>query len=485
MADTAASSSSPQVSHTFTFRVALPARPEAGQHVRAVLEAEGAAVGADHLVEESADQVVRDITLRARDDEHAERLGAAVMGIGGVELLSTSDRVLDLHMGGKISIATKVPVHTAEDLALVYTPGVARVCLAIHHDADLARSLTIKHNSVAVISDGSAVLGLGDIGPAAALPVMEGKAMLLKDFAGVDAYPICLDERDPDRLVDIIAALAPGFGGINLEDISAPRCFEVEGKLRQRLDIPVFHDDQHGTAVVVLAALYNAVQLVGKHVGPELRVVVQGIGAAGIAVSNLLMAAGVVDLVGVDQNGIVTPRRREARDPIFRRFGKQTNPRGLEGGKEEALAGADVFIGLSAGDTITLSHLELMAPDAIVFAMANPVPEIDPALARQRAAVVATGRSDFPNQINNVLCFPGLFRGLLDCGAREVNDTMKLAAARAIAAIVTAEELSADYIIPSPFNRAVVPAVAAAVAEAAAETGAARSGAPAVPPDAG
>jgi malate dehydrogenase (oxaloacetate-decarboxylating) len=385
-----------------------------------------------------------------------------------------TERVMDVHAGGKISIQTKVPVENRDDLSLVYTPGVARVCMAIHEDPALARELTIKRNSVAVVSDGSAVLGLGDIGPAAAMPVMEGKAMLFKDFAGVDAYPICLDERDPDKLVDLIAALSVGFGGINLEDISAPRCFEIEGKLRQRLDIPVFHDDQHGTAVVVLAALYNAVKLVGKEVGPDLRVVVQGIGAAGIAVTNLLMAAGVEDVVGVDMHGIVTPRRKESRDPIFRRLGKQTNPRGLEGAKENGLRGADVFVGVSAGNTLSPEQLDLMAPDAIVFAMANPTPEIDPVIARQRAAIVATGRSDEPNQINNVLCFPGLFRGLLDCGAREVNHRMKVAAARAVADIIRPEELSADYVIPSPFDRAVVPAVARAVIEAAEATGAAR-----------
>ena len=384
-----------------------------------------------------------------------------------------TERVFAVHQGGKISISTKVSVTTREDLALVYTPGVAQVCMAIHHDPALARELTIKRNSVAVVTDGSAVLGLGDIGPAAALPVMEGKAMLFKDFAGVDAYPICLDERDPDKLVDLIAALATGFGGINLEDISAPRCFEIEGKLRQRLDIPVFHDDQHGTAVVVLAALINAATLVGKEL-PGLRVVVQGIGAAGVAVTNLLMAAGISDVVGVDMHGIVTPRRKEARDPIFRRLGKQTNPRGLEGPKEHALAGADVFVGVSAGNTLSLEQLELMAPDRIVFAMANPTPEIDPAVARGHAAVMATGRSDFPNQINNVLCFPGLFRGLLDCGATEINNEMKLAAARGIASIVSPEELAVDYVIPSPFNRDVVPAVARAVVEAAAATGAAR-----------
>ncbi|HWB72478.1 MAG TPA: NADP-dependent malic enzyme, partial [Egibacteraceae bacterium] len=404
--------------------------------------------------------------MRARDPGHAEQLLALLGSLEGVEVLGVSDPVLDLHAGGKISIATKVRVLTAVDLALVYTPGVARACLAIHERPEQLYELTIKRNSVAVVSDGSAVLGLGDIGPAAAMPVMEGKAMLFKDFAGVDAYPICLDERDPDRLVDIIESFSVGFGGINLEDISAPRCFEVEGKLRQRLDIPVFHDDQHGTAVVVLAALYNAVKLVGKAVGPDLRVVVQGIGAAGIAVTNLLLAAGVVDVVGVDRTGIVTPRRKGARDPIFRRVGKQTNPRGLEGSKEVALAGADVFIGLSAANALSIRQLDLMADDAIVFAMANPTPEIDPAVARRRAAVVATGRSDEPNQINNVLCFPGLFRGLLDARAGAVDDAVKLAAAAAIAEIVGPEELGADYIIPSPFNRAVVPAVAQAVVDA-------------------
>jgi malate dehydrogenase (oxaloacetate-decarboxylating) len=378
------------------------------------------------------------------------------------------ERVFAVHEGGKIAIRPRSQVRDCADLALVYTPGVAHVSAAIAADPALARTFTIKGNSVAVVTDGSAVLGLGDIGPAAAMPVMEGKAMLFKDFADVDAYPLCIDERDPDRFVDIVAALATGFGGINLEDISAPRCFEIEGKLRQRLDIPVFHDDQHGTAVVVLAALLGAVQVVGKRIGPELRVVVQGIGAAGIAVSNLLMAAGVVDLVGVDRHGIVTQRRRDARDPVLRRLGKRSNPRKLDGPKDVALAGADVFIGVSAGNTLAPEQLDLMADDAIVFAMANPVPEIDPALARRRAAVVATGRSDEPNQINNVLCFPGFFRGLLDARARGVDDEMKLAAAAGIAEIIPRSELRPDYVIPSPFDRDVVPAVASAVARAAA-----------------
>ena len=463
----------PAPDHTQTLRVAMPHGSGALEAVRAALHDAGARLVAIDVVDIDHAHVIRDITVHATASADTAIVGA-LGRLDGVEVRGLSDRVFELHRGGKLEIRTKVPVNSREDLAIVYTPGVARVCSAIAQDPSLARTFTIKGNSVAVITDGSAVLGLGDIGPAAALPVMEGKAMLLRDFAGVDAYPICLDERDPDRLVEIIVALSVGFGGINLEDISAPRCFEVEGKLRQRLDIPVFHDDQHGTAVVVLAALINAVKLVGKTLGPELRVVVQGIGAAGIAVSNLLMAAGVRDLVGVDVQGIVTPRRKEARDPIYRRFGKQTNPRHLEGSKEVALTGADVFIGLSAGNTLSVEQLDLMADDAIVFAMANPMPEIDPAVARARAAVVATGRSDEPNQINNVLCFPGMFRGLLDVGAREVNDRMKVAAAEAIASIIPDDGLTADAIIPSPLNREVVPAVADAVRRAARATGAAR-----------
>ena len=454
----------PQVSHTHVFAVRGDAAAVEALHAALV------AAGAD------VRSVVPDahgwqLTVRAVDAAHAATLAACARDADGVELVDDTDVVMARHDGGKLRITATSALHDRTDLAYVYTPGVARVCETIAADPATAYDYTIKRNAVAVVSDGSAVLGLGDIGPLAAMPVMEGKAILFKDLADVDAYPICLDERDPDRLVDMIAALSTGFGGINLEDISAPRCFEVEGKLRQRLDIPVFHDDQHGTAVVVLAALHNAVRLVGKSVGPDLKVVVQGIGAAGIAVANLLMAAGVEDVVGVDVGGIVTARRKEARDPIFRRLGKQTNPRGLEGPKEVALAGADVFVGVSAGGTLTADQLRLMAPDAIVFAMANPVPEIDPDLARGIAAVVATGRSDHPNQINNVLCFPGLFRGLLDVRATAVTDEVKLAAARAIADIVAPDELDPDHIIPSPLDRRVVPAVAAAVARAAAAAG--------------
>ena len=413
------------------------------------------------------------VTFRAGSVEHAAAIVAAIRELPGITVVDHVDVVLARHDGGKLRISSTSAVNDLTDLALVYTPGVARPCMDIFEEPAKAYDLTIKRNAVAVVSDGSAVLGLGDIGPLAAMPVMEGKAILMRDFAGVDAYPICLDERDPDRLVDMIVAMSTGFAGINLEDISAPRCFEVEGKLRQRLDIPVFHDDQHGTAVVVLAALINAVEVVGKTLGPDLRVVVQGIGAAGIAVANLLMAAGVSDVVGVDRDGIVTARRKDARDPIFRRFGKQTNPRDLRGGKAVALDGADVFIGLSAGNTLSVADVATMADDAIVFAMANPTPEIDPAVARQHAAVVATGRSDFPNQINNVLCFPGLFRGLLDVRASAVTDEVKLAAAHAIAGIVDPTERGPDMIIPSPLDRRVVPVVAAAVAEAATRSGAA------------
>ncbi|MEE8602674.1 NAD(P)-dependent malic enzyme [Euzebya tangerina] len=473
-ADASASVASPvSISHTHVVQLGGAARVEA---VNAIIRAAGGLpVDAPVVRTPTSPEAVLRAGFRASSKAHAASVVAALRAVDGMVVLDHTDVVLDRHAGGKLAVTATSQVADLEDLAFVYTPGVARPCLDIADDPAAAYDLTIKGNAVAVVSDGSAVLGLGDIGPLAALPVMEGKAILLRDLAGVDAYPICLDERDPDRLVDMIAALATGFGGINLEDISAPRCFEVEGKLRRRLDIPVFHDDQHGTAVVVLAALRNALRVVGKSIGPELRVVVQGIGAAGIAVANLLMAAGVTDVVGVDRAGIVTARRKDARDPIFRRLGKQTNPRDLQGDKTVALAGADVFIGLSGPNTITLDDLRLMADDPIVFAMANPTPEIDPRIAGEIAAVVATGRSDFPNQINNVLCFPGLFRGLLDVRASAVDDRVTLAAAEAIADIVTDAERSPTHIIPSPLDRRVVPAVAAAVAETAAGAGLARS----------
>ena len=385
------------------------------------------------------------------------------------------DRLSEVHAGGKIAVTTKVAVRTREDLSLVYTPGVAQVCMAIHHDPALVHELTIKRNSVAVVTDGTAVLGLGDIGPAAALPVMEGKAMLFKDFGGVDAYPICLDEKDADKLVDIIVALAPGFGGINLEDISAPRCFEIEGKLRRRLDIPVFHDDQHGTAVVTLAALLNAVRVVGKPI-EELKVVISGAGAAGVAITRILQSGGVRDIVVTDSVGIVSTARKGLTAPK-QWLAKHTNPRNLDGPIAKAMFGADVFIGVSQPGAITGDEVRSMAPDAIVFAMANPVPEVGPEEVEGLVAVYATGRSDLPNQINNVLCFPGIFRGALDVQATEINEEMKLAAARAIADAVSDEQLGPDFVVPSVFHPGLGATVAARVAEAAVASGVARASA--------
>jgi malate dehydrogenase (oxaloacetate-decarboxylating) len=457
-----------------TLRVALENAPGMLARVAEAVEACGADLAGTARVDGQRHVVFRDLQVDVRDDGHAEEVAAAVHAVDGVELLAVSDDVIAAHEGGKFEIRNKVEVNDAADLALVYTPGVAKICRMIAEDPTAAYRLTIRSNSVAVITDGSAVLGLGDIGPLASLPVMEGKAMLLKSFGDVDAYPILVDEQDPDTFVDTVARIVGGFGGINLEDISAPRCFEIEGKLRQRLDIPVFHDDQHGTAVVVLAALMNAARVVERDL-TSLKVVVQGIGAAGVAIIGLLQAAGISDIVPVDRDGILEPRRGTGLDPIRRRVAKQTNPRGLTGEKDVALAGADVFIGVSGPNTLPLELLQTMSEDRIVFALANPVPEIHPDVARDHVRVMATGRSDFPNQINNVLCFPGLFRGLLDAAATRVTDEMKIAAAEAIAAIV-GDELAADYVIPSPFDRSVAPAVAEAVASKARELGHVRPG---------
>jgi malate dehydrogenase (oxaloacetate-decarboxylating) len=367
---------------------------------------------------------------------------------------------------------SRLPLKTRDDLSMAYTPGVARVSMAIARDPDAIWNLTIKRNMVAVVSDGSAVLGLGDIGPGGALPVMEGKAILFKEFAGVDAFPLCLDTKDVEEIILIVAAVAPVFGGINLEDISAPRCFEIERRLREMLDIPVFHDDQHGTAIVTLAALLNALKVVDKRL-EAIKVVVSGVGAAGVAVTNILLAAGVRDIVGCDRVGTVY-RDRPALSDVKGEYAAVTNPRDVRGSADEALAGADVFIGVSQPGAISVAGVERMAERAIVFAMANPTPEVPPEAIEAMVEVVATGRSDYPNQINNVLAFPGVFRGALDVRAREINEEMKVAAAHAIAATIPDTELSADYIVPSVFNRAVVPAVAAAVAQAADETGVAR-----------
>jgi malate dehydrogenase (oxaloacetate-decarboxylating) len=463
----------PPLSQRITFRVALEKVPGMLGRVSDAIDACGAEVVATDRTNTQRHVVFRDLTIEVRDEDHADEVAATLVDLDGVELLAIIDDVLAAHEGGKIRIETTREVSGPEDLALVYTPGVAKVCRLIAEDPTAAYRLTIRANSVAVITDGSAVLGLGDIGPLASLPVMEGKAMLFRSFGGVDAYPILVDEQDPDRFVDIVARIAAGFGGINLEDIAAPRCFEIEGKLRQRLDIPVVHDDQHGTAIVVLAALINAARVVDRDLA-GLRVVVQGIGAAGVAIINLLRAAGIEDIVPVDVDGIVEPRRGGT-DPIRRRVAKQANPRQLSGGKEVALAGADVFIGVSGPDSLPLELVRSMSPDRIVFAMANPTPEIHPDLARDHVRVMATGRSDFPNQINNVLAFPGLFRGLLDAAATAVTDEMTVAAAHGIASIV-GDDLAADYIIPSPFDRSVVPVVAEAVAATARAQGHVRPG---------
>ncbi|MHA6530012.1 NAD(P)-dependent malic enzyme [Paenibacillus sp. BAC0078] len=382
------------------------------------------------------------------------------------------DEVMGLHLGGKLSTGLKKPIQSMEDLSKVYTPGVARVCQAIAGNEDLAYEYTIKKNMVAVVSDGTAVLGLGDIGPKAAMPVMEGKAVLFKQFAGVDAFPICLDSKDTEEIITIIKALAPTFGGINLEDISSPRCFEIEARLKKELDIPVFHDDQHGTAIVVLAGILNALKVCKKDIKTA-KIVVNGIGAAGIAVSKMLLHAGAVNLIGVDRQGAIS-RTVEYDKTHWSEFAQITNPNLETGSLSEVIKGADVFIGVSAPGILKLSDVQSMAADPIVFAMANPTPEIDPEIAAPYVKVMATGRSDYPNQINNVLCFPGIFRGALDCGATEINEDMKLAAAEAISSVIPASELRTDYIMPDAFDTRVVERIREAVIRAAVNSGVAR-----------
>ena len=462
----------PSASYSMTLRVEFP---HWGGTLGAILTAVGEAggmVGAVDIVRMRNDRSIRDITVSASDSEHGRRIVETVEALPETHVINISDRTFLMHLGGKIEVRSKMPVRTRDDLSMAYTPGVARVCRAIAEDPERAYNLTIKRNTVAVVSDGTAVLGLGDIGPEAAMPVMEGKAMLFKEFAEVDAFPLCLDTKDPDEIVQIVKLLAPGFGGINLEDISAPRCFEIEERLKEELDIPVFHDDQHGTAVVVLAALINSLKIIGKQV-KDLKVVVNGVGASGVACAKIILAAGVENIVGCDSRGIVH-RGRQGMNPSKAWFAAHTNPEGRTGGLAEAMKGADLFLGLSVPKVLTLDLLDAMADDPIVFAMANPEPEIMPELAMGRARIIATGRSDYPNQINNVLCFPGIFRGALDVRAREISEDMKLAAAEAIAGVIPEESLAEDYIIPSVFDERVAPAVAETVAEAARKNGMAR-----------
>ena len=459
--------------YSLTLRVRIDHKPGMLGRVTTAIGEAGGTIGSIDLISLEDGHVLRDITVDTSGAEHGDAVVAAVGAVSGAEVVDTTDRTMRMHLGGKIEQHNKHPLKTRDDLSMAYTPGVARVCLAIAEDRAKAFQYTIKRNTVAVVSDGSAVLGLGDIGPEAAMPVMEGKAMLFKEFGEVDAFPICLDTKDPDEIVAIVKAIAPGFGGINLEDISAPRCFEIEERLKDELDIPVFHDDQHGTAVVVLAALLNACKLTGRRL-EDLGVLVVGLGAAGIAVSRILMEAGVRDLVGCDSRGALHTRRADYEDgsmPAMKRwFAEVTNPEGLAGGPADLIEGRDLFIGLSGARVMPADALGRMNRDSMVFAMANPNPEVTPEEAAQHARIIATGRSDYPNQINNVLCFPGVFRGALDVRARAITEKMKVAAAEGIAAIVSDEELREEYIIPSVFNRDVAPAVAAAVAaEAKAE----------------
>jgi malate dehydrogenase (oxaloacetate-decarboxylating) len=444
-----------------TIRVEGPSANQPVSALTAILNSQGASLTALDIVESSFDCVVVDITCDTIDADHADRVATAIADVPELKVRKVSDRTFLIHLGGKIEVNSKVQIKTRDDLSRAYTPGVARVCQAIAADPTDARRLTIKRNTVAVVTDGSAVLGLGNIGPAAAMPVMEGKAALFKRFANIDAWPVCLDTQDVDEIVRTVQIIAPVYGGINLEDISAPRCFEVEKRLREILDIPVFHDDQHGTAIVVTAALKNALKLVKKNIS-DVKIVLNGVGAAGTAVAQLLYHAGARQLVGFDINGPIhknSPKSDDQRSWFI----EISNPENFTGTLGEALAGADVFIGVSVPNVLSEEDVKNMAPNAIVFALANPDPEIDPEIARRHVKVVATGRSDQPNQINNVLAFPGVFRGLLDIGATKITDDALLAAADAIANCVRPEQLNESFIIPSVFDPAVTPAVAAAI----------------------
>ncbi|MCW2839094.1 MAG: NAD-dependent malic enzyme [Aeromicrobium sp.] len=458
-------SSAPSISYSITIRLEVPSGGSAVSGLTNTVEHAGGLVTALDVAASGADALRIDLTCAASDTAHSARIVESLRALDDVEVLKVSDRTFLMHLGGVIETATKHPLRNRDDLSMIYTPGVARICQAIVADKEDARRLTVKRNSVAVVSDGSAVLGLGNIGPHAALPVMEGKAALFKSFADIDAWPIVLDTQDVDQIVETVAAISPGFAGINLEDISAPRCFEVEARLRERLDIPVFHDDQHGTAVVVLAALRNALTVVGKDLSAA-RIVLVGAGAAGSAVLRIMLHAGAQHVVVCDVEGVVHTGRKDL-DPSLTWIAEHTNVDGHTGTLQEVLPGADVFIGVSAPNLLTGEDVEAMADDAVVFALANPDPEIDPAIARQHAAVVATGRSDYPNQINNVLAFPGIFRGLLDAQSHGIGMEVLLAAADAVAGSVAPEELNANYIIPSVFHHEVHQRVAAAVKAAA------------------
>jgi len=465
----------PSASYSMTLRIKIPNEPGSLGVVTSLIGQVGADIGAVDIAGFEGNFIIRDITVKVRDSVHGDALVKEMKNLNQFEVLHVSDRTFLMHLGGKIRVTNKVPLATRDDLSMAYTPGVARVCMAIHDEPDNVYKLTIKRNTVAVVTDGSAVLGLGNIGPEASLPVMEGKAMLFKEFGKIDAFPIALSTQDTEEIIKAVKAIAPVFGGINLEDIAAPRCFEVEDRLKKELDIPVFHDDQHGTAVVVLAALINALKIVNKKMS-DIKVIVTGVGAAGVACSKIILSAGVKNVIGFDRSGAIYKGRKDHMNYMKEWFAEHTNPDGFSGSVGEALEGADLFLGLSGPGTIEAEDLKKMARDPIVFAMANPTPEVMPEDAAPYVRIMATGRSDYPNQINNVLCFPGMFRGALDVRATDINEEMKLAAAHAIAAVVQDNELNEDYIIPGVFNPAIADSVAKAVAEAAIRTGVARKG---------
>lgn len=463
----------PGPGNSITLRIDAPSSFSVTSELAAAAADAGAAVTALDVVESHPTTIVVDLTCNTTGEEHADDVRRAIDALDDVEVRLLSDRTFLMHLGGKLEVNPRVPLRNRDDLSRAYTPGVARVCMAIAEDKSKARQLTVKRNTIAVVTDGTAVLGLGDIGPEAALPVMEGKAALFKQFANVDAWPVCLDTKDTEEIISIVKAIAPVYGGVNLEDIAAPRCFEIEARLRDELDIPVFHDDQHGTAIVTLAALGNALKVVGKKI-EDVRIVVSGVGAAGNAIVQLLLAEGARDIVACGRDGAIHSGA-EYTDAHRTEIAATTNPRGFQGTLKQAMVDADVFIGVSAPNILDENDIAAMADDAIVFAMANPVPEVDPIIASKHAAVVATGRSDFPNQINNVLAFPGVFRGLLDAGVSDITAPMLVAAAEAIASRVGDDELNASFIIPSVFDPLVAGAVAEAIVRVAASASSASS----------
>ncbi len=463
----------PSVSYSFTMRLYIENKPGMLAKVLNVIAEQKGDPGAVDVVKIAGKYKVRDITVSARDAKHSRAIAEEIKKIDGIKVRNVSDRVFLLHLGGKIRIENKVPVDTRDALSMAYTPGVGRVCEAIAEDKEKAHTLTIKQNSVAVVSDGSAVLGLGNIGPEAAMPVMEGKAMLFKEFADIDAYPICLETQDVDEIVSAVKWISPGFGGINLEDISAPRCFEIEDRLKEALDIPVFHDDQHGTAVVTMAATINSLKVINKKL-QDLRIVIVGAGAAGVAITRILMEAGAKEILVTDRQGIINRDRIPDLNSSKAWIAEHSNPENEGGSLLDAATGADLLIGVSGPGIVPREAIEKMADDPIVFALANPVPEIMPEEIQDIARIIATGRSDYPNQINNVLAFPGLFRGALDARASDINEEMKLAAAHAIADCIDGKDVGEEYIVPSVFNKQVVRSVAKAVKKAAYSSGAAK-----------